>query len=148
MPDIRLPHTRLNKALQKGARTQRLSPQEAHSRIEFLSPVGTRRLGQAALANRRQRYGQIATGERLNAFETTRGIGFKTTATMMFGHVETDGDIVDHFFRIRDLQERTGAFSGFVAWGYKPSTPPLAGRIPNPSRWVYACPKKLTRHRH
>ncbi len=46
--------------------------------------------------------------------------GFKSTATMMYGHVETPGDILDHFDAIRDLQAEHGGFTAFVPWSFKP----------------------------
>ena len=39
-------------------------------------------------------------------------VGFKTTATMMFGHLEQDEDIIEHLLRIRELQDETGKFPG------------------------------------
>ncbi len=47
-------------------------------------------------------------------------IGFKTTATMMFGHFEEDEDIVEHLTRIRNLQDETGGFLAFIPWTFKP----------------------------
>ena len=46
--------------------------------------------------------------------------GFKSTATMMYGHVETPDDIVDHWEAIRDLQDEHGGFTAFVPWSFKP----------------------------
>jgi cyclic dehypoxanthinyl futalosine synthase len=46
--------------------------------------------------------------------------GFKSTATMMYGHVETPDDIVDHWESIRDLQDEHGGFTAFVPWSFKP----------------------------
>ena len=46
--------------------------------------------------------------------------GFKSTATMMYGHVETPEDIVDHWESIRDLQDEHGGFTAFVPWSFKP----------------------------
>lgn len=46
--------------------------------------------------------------------------GFKTTATMMFGHFECDEDIVEHLVRVRDLQDETGGFLAFIPWIFKP----------------------------
>ncbi|HTY77855.1 MAG TPA: cyclic dehypoxanthinyl futalosine synthase [Candidatus Bathyarchaeia archaeon] len=46
--------------------------------------------------------------------------GFKSTATMMYGHVETPDDIVDHWDAIRDLQDEHGGFTAFVPWSFKP----------------------------
>lgn len=47
-------------------------------------------------------------------------IGMKTTATMMFGHLEKDEDIIEHLFRIRDLQKRTAGFTAFIPWTFQP----------------------------
>lgn len=47
-------------------------------------------------------------------------IGFKTTATMMFGHFEQDEDIIEHLTRVRDLQDETGGFLAFIPWIFKP----------------------------
>jgi len=45
--------------------------------------------------------------------------GLKTTATMMFGHVETAEDRVEHLMRLRDLQNETGGFTAFACWNYQ-----------------------------
>jgi cyclic dehypoxanthinyl futalosine synthase len=55
--------------------------------------------------------------------------GLRTTATMMFGHVETDAERVEHLRRIRDLQDETGGFTAFIPWTFQsPNTPMLDGR--------------------
>ena len=46
--------------------------------------------------------------------------GFRSTATMMYGHVETPDDVMDHFDAIRDLQGEHGGFTAFVPWSFKP----------------------------
>ncbi len=46
--------------------------------------------------------------------------GFKSTATMMYGHVETPDDILDHWDAIRELQDLRGGFTAFVPWSFKP----------------------------
>jgi cyclic dehypoxanthinyl futalosine synthase len=46
--------------------------------------------------------------------------GWKSTATMMYGHVETPEDVLDHFDAIRDLQDEYGGFTAFVPWSFKP----------------------------
>ncbi|MFI5374466.1 MAG: radical SAM protein, partial [Candidatus Rokuibacteriota bacterium] len=46
--------------------------------------------------------------------------GFKSTATMMYGHVEQPEDILDHLDAIRELQEEHGGFTAFVPWSFKP----------------------------
>lgn len=58
-------------------------------------------------------------------------IGFKTTATMMFGHLEEDEDIVEHLLRVRSLQEETGGFLAFIPWVFKPSNTFLQRKVWN-----------------
>ncbi len=60
--------------------------------------------------------------------ETAHGLGMITTATMMFGSVETDKEIVEHLIRLRDLQDRTGGFTAFIPWTYQPGNTELGGR--------------------
>jgi cyclic dehypoxanthinyl futalosine synthase len=47
-------------------------------------------------------------------------LGFRSTATMMYGHVETPDDILDHLDVIRELQDETGGFTAFIPWSFKP----------------------------
>ena len=47
--------------------------------------------------------------------------GFRSTATMMYGHVEEPDDIVDHWDAIRALQDEHGGFTAFVPWSFKPA---------------------------
>jgi cyclic dehypoxanthinyl futalosine synthase len=51
----------------------------------------------------------------------------KTSATMMFGHLETRAERVEHLFRIRDLQDDTGGFTAFIPWTYQPGGTDLKG---------------------
>ena len=46
--------------------------------------------------------------------------GFKSTATMMYGHVEGPEDVLDHLDAIRDLQDEHAGFTAFVPWSFKP----------------------------
>src|SRR5438132_192231 len=47
-------------------------------------------------------------------------LGLKSSATMMFGHVETIEDRVEHLRRIRDQQDRSGGFTAFICWTFQP----------------------------
>jgi len=58
-------------------------------------------------------------------------LGFKTTATMMFGHFEEDEDIIEHLERIRSLQDETGNFLAFIPWTFKPKNTFLERKLPN-----------------
>ncbi|HMK66292.1 MAG TPA: CofH family radical SAM protein, partial [Thermodesulfobacteriota bacterium] len=52
----------------------------------------------------------------LMVMETAHSLGLRTTATMMFGHVETVEERIQHLMAIRDLQDRTGGFTAFIPW--------------------------------
>jgi cyclic dehypoxanthinyl futalosine synthase len=53
--------------------------------------------------------------------------GMPTTATMMFGSRETPADIVEHIFRVRELQTEGGSFTAFIPWTYQPGNTELGG---------------------
>lgn len=53
--------------------------------------------------------------------------GMPTTATMMFGSTESLEDIVEHIFRVRELQENGGSFTAFIPWTYQPGNTELGG---------------------
>jgi cyclic dehypoxanthinyl futalosine synthase len=53
--------------------------------------------------------------------------GLKTSATMMFGHLETRRERLEHLFKIRDLQDRTGGFISFIPWTFQPGATALGG---------------------
>jgi len=61
----------------------------------------------------------------LKVMEIAHKLGIKTTATMMFGHIETNEDIVDHLFKIRDLQSKTKGFTAFIPWTFQPKNTEL-----------------------
>jgi len=55
--------------------------------------------------------------------------GMRSTATMMYGHVEEDDDIVEHLDVVRGLQDQTKGFTAFVPWSYKRDQNPLARKV-------------------
>ncbi len=63
--------------------------------------------------------------EWLDVMRTAHQLGLKTTATMMFGHVETTEQIIQHLKRIRDLQDETGGFTAFIPWTFQPGNTKL-----------------------
>lgn len=73
----------------------------------------------------------------LNVMREAHKIGFKSTATMMYGHLETDEDIVEHLESIRKLQDEHHGFTAFVPWSFKPGNTPLEKIIPH-----YATPMR------
>jgi cyclic dehypoxanthinyl futalosine synthase len=60
------------------------------------------------------------TDEWLNCMRTAAKLGIRSTASMMFGHVETLDDRVEHLARIRDLQDECAPFRAFVTWSFQP----------------------------
>lgn len=71
---------------------------------------------------------KCSTDEWLGVMREAHMQGLRTTATMMFGHVETRADRVEHLQRIRDLQDETGGFTAFISWTYQAENTKLGGR--------------------
>jgi cyclic dehypoxanthinyl futalosine synthase len=63
---------------------------------------------------------KIKTSQWLEVMEEAHRLGMRTTATMMFGSVETPEDIIEHLDAIRSLQDRTGGFTAFIPWTFQP----------------------------
>ncbi len=61
------------------------------------------------------------SGEKwLEVMETAHGLGIKSNATMLYGHIETHEDIVDHILRLRELQKKTHGFQAFIPLRFHP----------------------------
>src|SRR5262249_25898446 len=63
---------------------------------------------------------KINSDEWLEVMQAAHELGLKSSATMMFGHVETIEDRVEHLQRIRDQQDRSGGFTAFICWTFQP----------------------------
>ncbi len=74
---------------------------------------------------------KLTTDQWLEIHKTAHEIGMKTTATMMFGSMESDEDIVEHLRRIRELQDETGGFRAFIMWSFQPNNTKLKERFPD-----------------
>jgi cyclic dehypoxanthinyl futalosine synthase len=86
--------------------------------------------GAEVLSNRVRNIIGIAKGSTedwIEVMEVAQLQGLKTTATMMFGHVETLEERVDHLLHLRALQDRTRGFTAFIAWTFQPENTALAG---------------------
>ena len=64
---------------------------------------------------------KISSADWLRIMEEAHNIGLPASATMMYGHVENNDDIVDHFFKIVKLQEKTKGFMAFIPWNFEPN---------------------------
>jgi cyclic dehypoxanthinyl futalosine synthase len=60
--------------------------------------------------------------------KTAHKLGMPTTATMMFGSLETQKEIIEHLVRLRDIQDETAGFTAFIPWTYQPGNTELGGR--------------------
>ncbi len=57
----------------------------------------------------------------LTIMEEAHGLGLRTTATMMFGHIETHEERLEHLLKLRNLQDKTGGFTAFIPWPFQAS---------------------------
>src|SRR5499427_3930276 len=72
-------------------------------------------------------YNKATADEWLDVMRHAHRAGLRTTATMMYGTVETAEERLEHLFRLRDLQDETGGFTAFIAWSYQPEHTELGG---------------------
>ncbi len=72
------------------------------------------------------------TEEWLEVHRVAHRLGMHTTATMMYGHVETLEQRMEHLRLIRDLQDETGGMTAFIAWNFQPDSTDLAA---DSDRW-------------
>ena len=72
--------------------------------------------------------GKTTTEQYLTVMREAHRIGMHTSITMMFGHIETIPERIEHLRRVRDLQDETGGFTAFICWTFQPGGTPL-GRV-------------------
>ena len=72
-------------------------------------------------------YGKATADEWLGVMREAHHKGLRTTATMMYGHVETVEERLEHLLRLRELQDETGGFTAFITWSYQPAHTELGG---------------------
>lgn len=70
--------------------------------------------------------GKVMTDDWLNVMRVWHKMGGKSTATMMFGHVETLEERIEHLERLRQLQDETGGFTAFICWTFQPDNTDLS----------------------
>lgn len=63
---------------------------------------------------------KISSNDWIRIMDEAHSLGIPGSATMMYGHVENNQDIVDHFFKITQLQEKTKGFMAFIPWNFEP----------------------------
>jgi cyclic dehypoxanthinyl futalosine synthase len=72
-------------------------------------------------------YGKATADEWLDVMRHAHQAGLRTTATMMYGSVDTPEERIEHLMRLRDLQDETGGFTAFITWSYQPEHTELGG---------------------
>src|SRR6266700_3695403 len=73
---------------------------------------------------------KTTSAEWLGVMRHAHRLGISTTATMMYGHVETLGERVDHMRKIRELQDDTGGFRAFISWTFQDDGNRLGDKVP------------------
>ena len=63
---------------------------------------------------------KCSTDQWLEVMDTAHGLGLTSSATMMFGHVETVEDRIEHLHRLREQQDRSSGFTAFICWTFQP----------------------------
>jgi cyclic dehypoxanthinyl futalosine synthase len=74
--------------------------------------------------------GKIMTDDWLNVMRVWHQLGGRSSATMMFGHVETDAERIEHLERLRQLQDETGGFTAFICWTFQPDNTDMSDLAP------------------
>jgi cyclic dehypoxanthinyl futalosine synthase len=77
---------------------------------------------------------KTTSAEWLGIMRDAQRLGISTTATMMYGHVETLEERVEHMRRIRDLQDETHGFRAFISWTFQRDGNRLADKVPEDTR--------------
>jgi cyclic dehypoxanthinyl futalosine synthase len=74
--------------------------------------------------------GKVLTDDWLEVNRVWHQLGGRSTATMMFGHVETLAERIEHLERLRQLQDETGGFTAFICWTFQPDHTDMAETPP------------------
>ncbi len=88
--------------------------------------------------------GKVLTDDWLNVMRVWHNLGGKSTATMMFGHVETLAERIEHLERVRELQDETGGFTAFISWTFQPDNTDM-DHIPPAGAFEYLKTQAVTR---
>lgn len=114
-------------------KVNRLSLEEVLSRLQAAG-LGSLPGGGAEILVDRVRgeitRGKVMTDDWLNVMKVWHKLGGRSSATMMFGHVETMEERIEHLERLRQLQDETGGFTAFICWTFQPDNTDMADTPP------------------
>ncbi len=105
------------------ARLEKISIKEVLTRLKAAGLGGIPGGGAEIFAERPRKLvceTKISAKRWLEVHEIAHSIGFNTNATMLYGHVETPAERVDHMMELRELQDKTSGFLAFVPLAYQP----------------------------
>ncbi len=114
------------------ARKARLTTSETLSRLRDAGLDSLPGGGAEVLVDRVRRIispKKTKSAEWLGIMRAAHRLGMSTTATMMWGHVETLSERVEHLRKIRDLQDEMHGFRAFISWTFQPDNTELASRV-------------------
>ena len=77
--------------------------------------------------------GKVMTDDWLNVMRVWHKMGGISTSTMMFGHVETLAERIEHLVRLRDVQDETSGFTAFICWTFQPENTEMSDVTPTGS---------------
>jgi len=80
--------------------------------------------------------GKVLTDDWLEVMRVWHELGGRSSATMMFGHIETLAERIEHLDRLRQLQDKTGGFTAFICWTFQPDNTDMDD-IPHASPFEY-----------
>jgi cyclic dehypoxanthinyl futalosine synthase len=69
--------------------------------------------------------GKVLTEQWFDVMETAAKLGMNTSATMMYGHIETSAERAEHLIRIRESGDKFGGYGAFIHWDFQPDNTPL-----------------------
>ena len=80
--------------------------------------------------------GKVMTDDWLDVHRKWHSLGGRSTATMMFGHIESLAERIEHLDRLRELQDETGGFTAFICWSFQPDNTEMS-HIPPSGAFEY-----------
>ena len=113
------------------ARVEQMTPRAILERLRAAGMKSLPGAGAEILVERvRKRISarKVRPEEWIGIMRDAQQLGMPTTATMMFGSIETDEERIEHLDVVRRLQDETGGFTAFIPWYYVPWKTPLRGR--------------------